>query len=118
MSKVNRFKDANSVAQNVASELIAKLNSLLSEKDEVHLMLTGGTVGIASLSALGSHPERDSVDYSRVHFWWGDERYVAADHEEMPCSRNLHSTQLKFTSFLLPIQGSHLTRRHKNLQGK
>jgi 6-phosphogluconolactonase len=82
MSKVNRFKDANSVAQNVASELIAKLNSLLSEKDEVHLMLTGGTVGIASLSALGSHPERDSVDYSRVHFWWGDERYVAADHED------------------------------------
>ena len=82
MPKVNRFKDANSVAQNVATELIAKLNSLLSEKDEVHLMLTGGTVGIASLSALGSHPERDSVDYKRVHFWWGDERYVAADHED------------------------------------
>ncbi|MFM1984368.1 MAG: hypothetical protein RL723_803 [Actinomycetota bacterium] len=82
MAIVHRFKDGASVAKNVAEELIKNLNSLLAVQSEVHLMLTGGTVGIASLAALGSHPQRDSVDYSRVHFWWGDERYVASDHAD------------------------------------
>lgn len=82
MSVVHRFKDGNSVAQNVATELIKQLHELLQSQPEVHLMLTGGTVGIASLSELGSHAERDSVDYTRVHFWWGDERYVAAGHAD------------------------------------
>lgn len=82
MPVVHRFKDGNSVAHNVATELIKNLRDLLSAQPEVHLMLTGGTVGIASLAELGSHPERDSVDFSRVHFWWGDERYVAADHAD------------------------------------
>lgn len=45
-------------------------------------MLTGGTVGIASLAELGAHSQLNSVDFSRVHVWWGDERYVAANHAD------------------------------------
>jgi 6-phosphogluconolactonase len=82
MSIVHRFKDGNSVAQNVATELIKQISTLLESQSEVHLMLTGGTVGIASLSELGSHPDRESVDFTKVHFWWGDERYVAAEHAD------------------------------------
>lgn len=82
MAIVHRFKDGNSVAQNVATELIKQLTALLSSQPEVHLMLTGGTVGIASLSELGNHPDRDQVDFKKVHFWWGDERYLAADHAD------------------------------------
>lgn len=82
MAIVHRFKDGASVARNVADLLVKNLNELLENQQEVHLMLTGGTVGIASLAELGAHPERDSVDYKRVHFWWGDERYVATDHPD------------------------------------
>lgn len=76
---VQRFKDSESTARNVATDLISKLTEILSVKDQAHLMLTGGTVGIASLAALGAHEDKDSVDFTRVHFWWGDERFVAAD---------------------------------------
>jgi 6-phosphogluconolactonase len=78
-SVINRFSDSNSVAENTASALISKLSSLLETKNEVHLVLTGGTVGIATLAELNANPLRDSLDFKRVNFWWGDERFVSAD---------------------------------------
>ena len=30
----------------------------------------------AVLEAIASSPARDSVDWSRIHFWWSDERYL------------------------------------------
>ena len=84
MSKtvVNRFSDINSVADNTAAKLIEKLVSLLSVKDEVHLVLTGGTVGIATLASLWANPARNAIDFTRVNFWWGDERFVASDSSD------------------------------------
>ncbi|BDS48996.1 6-phosphogluconolactonase [Rhodoluna sp. KAS3] len=76
---VQRFKDADSVARNAAGDLITKLVQLLEAQPEAHVMLTGGTVGIATLAALGEHEDKTSVDFTRVHFWWGDERFVASD---------------------------------------
>ena len=76
---VNRFKDAASVAENTAAALIKKLEELLLAKPEVHLVLTGGTVGIASLAALRANPDRQKIDFTKVHFWWGDERYVSSE---------------------------------------
>jgi 6-phosphogluconolactonase len=81
-SVVNRFSDSNSVAENTANALIAKLTSLLEVKDDVHLVLTGGTVGIATLAALNANPLRDSLDFQRINFWWGDERFVGSESPE------------------------------------
>ena len=76
---VNRFKDATSVADNTAAALIKKLQELLVNKPEVHLVLTGGTVGIATLSAMNANPELAKVDFRKVHLWWGDERFVSSE---------------------------------------
>ena len=73
---VNRFSDSQSVARNTAEKLIAKLTQLLAHQDEVHLVLTGGTVGIATLAELNANQEKNQVDFERVNFWWGDERFV------------------------------------------
>jgi 6-phosphogluconolactonase len=77
---VNRFSDSNSVAENTAAKLIERLVELLSKQDQVHLVLTGGTVGIATLAALKANSSNASVDFKRVHLWWGDERFVSADN--------------------------------------
>ena len=84
MSKtvVNRFSDINSVADNTAAKLIEKLASLLSEKDEVHLVLTGGTVGIATLVSVWANPSHTDIDFTRINIWWGDERFVAVDSSD------------------------------------
>ena len=48
-----------------------------------HVVLTGGNVGMSITRELSqvaeSVPERVWAD---THFWWGDERFVASDHED------------------------------------
>ncbi|WP_336659338.1 6-phosphogluconolactonase [Leucobacter sp. USHLN153] len=46
------------------------------------VVLTGGGGGAAVLEALAEHPDRDTVDWTRVRFIWGDERWVPAGHED------------------------------------
>lgn len=76
---VNRFKDADSLARGAAEEFVTKLASLISEKPNVNIMLTGGTIGIATLAAIADREDAHLLDWSSVHIWWGDERFVAAD---------------------------------------
>ena len=44
--------------------------------------MTGGTDGIYVLKVMGESPLAEAVDWSRVHVWWGDERFVAADSDD------------------------------------
>jgi 6-phosphogluconolactonase len=39
-------------------------------------VLTGGGIGIAVLEQLRGGPARDAVDWGRVEFYWGDERFL------------------------------------------
>jgi 6-phosphogluconolactonase len=79
---VKRFKDAEGVAQAAAEHFVNRLASLTAAKQSVHVMLTGGTVGIATLSAIAQREDAHLLDWAKVHFWWGDERYVAADSDD------------------------------------
>jgi len=74
--EIRRAVNAADVAQQAAVEITASLKELLSKQETVHLALTGGTVGIKTLEALAQEPEFAGLDLKRIHFWWGDERYV------------------------------------------
>ncbi len=79
---VNRLADSNEVATASASALFDKLMALVATGKQVHVALTGGTVGIATLSRFAEIVQAKTFDYSNVHFWWGDERFVARDSPE------------------------------------
>ncbi len=68
--------DAASLAASVAARFLTKLVDLLDERETVEVCLTGGTMGIAVLAAIADNPAQAGVDWSRVRFWWGDERYL------------------------------------------
>ncbi|GEL97360.1 6-phosphogluconolactonase [Cellulomonas terrae] len=68
--------DARVLAESVAARLLTHLVDVQSHRSPVHVVLTGGTVGIASLAAVAASPVRDAVDWSGVHLWWGDERFL------------------------------------------
>jgi 6-phosphogluconolactonase len=74
--------DKASLAGSVAARFITKTIDLLEDRDAVNVVLTGGSVGTAVLAAINASPARDSVDWSRVSFWWGDERFVARNDPE------------------------------------
>lgn len=68
--------DARALAGSVAARFITKTVDLLDARNEVSIVLTGGTMGIAVLTAINDSPAVGSIDWSRVSFWWGDERWL------------------------------------------
>ncbi|MEV7971703.1 6-phosphogluconolactonase [Cellulomonas sp. NPDC089187] len=68
--------DATILAEATAARLLTKLIDLQSGKSPVHIGLTGGTVGIATLAAVARSEARHAVDWTGVHLWWGDERFL------------------------------------------
>lgn len=74
--------DVASLTGSVAARFITKVIDLLDEQEVVHISLTGGGVGIGVLEAIASSHARDQIDWSRVHIWWSDERWVPAQSED------------------------------------
>ncbi len=76
------FPNKELTAGALAESIVDSLAAILLEQDEAHIVLTGGTMGIATLEAVATLPTVASVAWDRVHVWWGDERWVAADSED------------------------------------
>jgi len=74
--------DLTSLTGSVAARFVTKVIDLLDEKPEVHIVLTGGGAGIGILRSINESEARDSIDWARVHVWWGDERWVPHDHPD------------------------------------
>ncbi len=79
---VNRFKDGAAVAEAAAEHFVTKVAALLEGKAEVNVMLTGGTVGIATLACIAGREDAHLLEWSRIQVWWGDERFVRADSDD------------------------------------
>lgn len=72
--------DRSALIQRVSADVLHSVEHLLASQDVVHLSLTGGTVGIAVLNQIGN--EHTAVDWTRVHLWWSDERWLARHDPE------------------------------------
>ena len=79
---VNRFGTAESLAKSAAEEFVTKVADLLAAKPVINVMLTGGTIGIATLAAIAEREDAHLLEWSRVHIWWGDERFVDSDSDD------------------------------------
>ncbi|WP_213814755.1 6-phosphogluconolactonase [Glaciihabitans sp. dw_435] len=81
--------DKASLAGSVAARFITKVIDVIEDRGEATVVLTGGTMGIAILAAINDSAARDSVDWKRVNFWWGDERWLPEGDAE----RNDHQAR-------------------------
>lgn len=64
------------LAATTAARLITRLLDVQSERGEATVVLTGGSVGIATLREIAASPAHLAVDWSKVNFWFGDDRFV------------------------------------------
>lgn len=62
----------------VADKFIVRALKTLRRQPRFSVVLTGGTVGIETLSAIAAHPKASEVNWDAVDFYWGDERFVPA----------------------------------------
>ncbi|MDJ0417707.1 MULTISPECIES: 6-phosphogluconolactonase [Rhodococcus] len=76
------YDDSEQLAGDVASRLLSNLAQAQKERAYASLVLTGGRTGTAVLERLRTAPNRDIVNWHRVNFFWGDERFVARHHPD------------------------------------
>jgi 6-phosphogluconolactonase len=64
-----------------AAELIARtLVEAAAARGAAHWATTGGSTPAAIYRRLAASPLRDEIPWEQVQLWWGDDRFVPADH--------------------------------------
>jgi len=74
--------DSDVLAAATAARLVTRLVDLQAGGAVPRIGLTGGGVGIALLEHIRDSPARAAVDWSRIEFYWGDERFLPAGDPE------------------------------------
>ncbi|GAB3023406.1 6-phosphogluconolactonase [Nocardioides flavus (ex Wang et al. 2016)] len=78
-AEVRRHDDADVLVGDVASALLERIEAAQARGETPDIGLTGGSIAEELHRELARRAPDSSVDWSRVAFWWGDERFVAAD---------------------------------------
>lgn len=68
--------DAATLATATAARLLLHLLDVQSTHRPLHVVLTGGGLGTQVLAEVAGSSLRDAVDWTGVHLWWGDERFL------------------------------------------
>jgi 6-phosphogluconolactonase len=75
---VTTFKDISELSQYAARSFIGIANKAIAERGRFLVALSGGGTPMRLYELLGDQFQHD-VDWSRAHFFWGDERCVPVD---------------------------------------
>ena len=97
------------LAQAVAVRVLTTIRNLLAEpgRSRVDIALTGGTDGNRVLRAIGTDPLADDLDASRVHIWWGDERFVPEDSDDRNAKQARRFLNILVERGLMPEENIH-----------
>jgi 6-phosphogluconolactonase len=77
---VEVFPDGDALVEAAGARLVDTIQTAITDRGRALLVLTGGGNGIGLLRYLGANGQR--IDWSKVHLFWGDERYVPEDDDE------------------------------------
>jgi 6-phosphogluconolactonase len=75
-------RDPEALADYVATRFVNRIVKRVAEGKRMHVCLTGGTMGGAVLRTAARDPRLAEIDWSLVHFWFGDERFVPRDSDD------------------------------------
>ncbi|HWT48685.1 MAG TPA: 6-phosphogluconolactonase [Mycobacterium sp.] len=77
---VDVFPDGEALVEAAGGRLVDTIRTAVAARGEALIVLTGGGNGIGLLQYLGTRQQQ--IDWSKVHLFWGDERYVPEDDDE------------------------------------
>jgi 6-phosphogluconolactonase len=77
---IAKYADADALVAAAGERLVGAITGAIEARGVAFVVLTGGGTGVKLLKHLGDHGE--AIDWSKVHLFWGDERYVPADDDD------------------------------------
>lgn len=75
-------RDVDELNRRAAAQFVALAEESIARSGLFAVALSGGSTPKALYALLAEPDYRARVDWHRVHFFWGDERCVPADHPE------------------------------------
>jgi 6-phosphogluconolactonase len=82
MTRFTVLGEPHEVCEATADRFVDSARTAISERGIFRVALTGGSTPKSVYPLLLEPERRDAVDWSRVEFFWGDERTVPPDHPE------------------------------------
>ncbi|MFD1629958.1 6-phosphogluconolactonase [Pseudopedobacter beijingensis] len=79
--KLNIYKDSDAAIQSIATYLVDLAKKSIAEKGRFDISLSGGSSPKKLYELLAKNFASD-IDWTKVFFFFGDERYVAHDHPD------------------------------------
>jgi 6-phosphogluconolactonase len=70
------FKDADQTTTALADWIMALIKKTLEAKDRFTIALSGGETPKKLYQTLATDAYREKINWSRLHIFWGDERFV------------------------------------------
>jgi 6-phosphogluconolactonase len=78
---VNIYESSEELAEAAAQEFAARAGEAIDQRGRFAVVLAGGSTPKATYEVL-ARDYADRIDWSNVHFFFGDERSVPPDHED------------------------------------
>lgn len=97
--KLHVSKNIEELSKHVAEWLINYSEEVLSKHDRFTIALSGGNTPKQLYRLLASDKYKKRIDWKRIHFFWGDERFV-------PFADDRNNAKMAFENLLnrIPIQ--------------
>jgi 6-phosphogluconolactonase len=77
---VETYTDTAELVTAAGDRLIGAITAAIHARGQAFIALTGGGTGVKLLKHIGEHGS--AIDWSAVHLFWGDERYVPEADDE------------------------------------
>jgi 6-phosphogluconolactonase len=79
-TEIEKYADADALVAAAGDRLIGAITGAVDARGVAYIVLTGGGTGVKLLKHVGEHGAQ--IDWSKVHLFWGDERYVPAADDD------------------------------------
>lgn len=77
---IEKYPDSAALVAAAGDRLVGAITAAIGQRGRALIVLTGGGTGIGLLKRV--REQADDIDWSRVHLFWGDERYVPEEDDE------------------------------------
>lgn len=102
--KIVTFPDADDMFHGAAKDFLARVQAAVIRKGVFNVVLSGGNTPKKYFEVLVSEPYCDVIPWDKIHFYFGDERFVVVDDE----SNNYHmACQFLFSKIPVPKDNIH-----------
>jgi 6-phosphogluconolactonase len=79
-SVIEKYPDTAALVTGAGDRLVEAITDAIDKRGTAQIVLTGGGTGIGLLKRVSERGEM--IDWSRVHLYWGDDRFVPEDDDE------------------------------------